>query len=123
VYNPRFPLQWLEISPLVDINLSSFIWSVADLLSGDYKQSAFTPARREATNPQPRASGSVIGSGAISAHNEIPRNSRKERKNAKPTSAMRMNRNAASAPTVSATDAATQNARTIRAVLVVIGWS
>lgn len=41
VYNPPFPLQSLEISPLADTNLSSFIWSVADLLRGDYKQSEY----------------------------------------------------------------------------------
>ena len=54
---------FLPIPPMADPNLSSFIWSVADLLRGDYKQSEcgkvilpFTVLRRldcvlEATKP------------------------------------------------------------------------
>ncbi len=30
-----------SLTPMSDINLSSFIWSVADLLRGDYKQSEY----------------------------------------------------------------------------------
>jgi hypothetical protein len=37
----RIPFDFQKIRPLADPNLSSFIWSVADLLRGDYKQSEY----------------------------------------------------------------------------------